>query len=282
MSSTGTLTLRFQFLRDGGATISTGAEPARNCATSSRGSTVAERPIRWAGFGSNASSRSNDTARCAPRLVPATAWTSSTITVSTSLSVSRALDVSMRNKDSGVVMRMSGGWLSSARRSAVVVSPERTPTLTSGAGNPSRLAVCVMPISGERRFRSTSTPSALRGEMYRTRVLRLGALARARPLVSSSPGRASAEAAGDTDKSRSSAHRNAASVLPEPVGATTRACDPEEMAFHAPSWAGVGAEKAPRNHSRVARLKRSMAVLPGPPGSSCSCIPPSCLTALTQ
>ena len=37
--------------------------------------------------------------------------------VSTSLRVSRALDVSMRNSDSGVVMRMSGGLLSSERRS---------------------------------------------------------------------------------------------------------------------------------------------------------------------
>ena len=118
MSSTGTETVRSQFFREGGATISTGAEPARNCATSSRGSTVAESPIRWAGLGSSASSRSSDTARCAPRLVPATAWTSSTMMVSTSLRVSRALEVSIRKRDSGVVIRMSGGWLSSERRSA--------------------------------------------------------------------------------------------------------------------------------------------------------------------
>ena len=165
MSSTGTETVRSQFFFDGGATISTGAEPARNCATSSLGSTVAESPIRWAGLGSRASRRSSDTARWAPRLVPATAWTSSTMMVSTSLSVSRALDVSMRNSDSGVVIRMSGGLLSSERRSDAGVSPERTPTVISGAGRPRRLAVWVIPISGARRLRSTSTPSALSGEM---------------------------------------------------------------------------------------------------------------------
>jgi hypothetical protein len=40
--------------------------------------------------------------------------------------------------------------------------------------------------------------------------------------------------------------------LPDPVGATTRAFDPAEMAFQAPSCAAVGAEKAPANHSEVA------------------------------
>jgi hypothetical protein len=85
--------------------------------------------------------------------------------VSTSVSVSRALEVSIRNSDSGVVMRMSGGLLSSARRSAAVVSPDLTPTVIRGAGRSRRLAVWVMPISGERRLRSTSTPRAFSGEM---------------------------------------------------------------------------------------------------------------------
>ena len=40
---------------------------------------------------------------------PATACTSSTITVSTPRSDSRACEVSIRNSDSGVVIRMSGG-----------------------------------------------------------------------------------------------------------------------------------------------------------------------------
>ena len=48
------------------------------------------------------------------------------MTVSTPVSASRALEVSMRNSDSGVVMRMSDGVLMNARRSAAGVSPERT------------------------------------------------------------------------------------------------------------------------------------------------------------
>src|SRR5690606_39624779 len=48
------------------------------------------------------------------------------------------------------------------------------------------------------------------------------------------------------------AHRNADSVLPDPVGAMTSVCSPAAMARHAPSWASVGAGKAPSNHSRVA------------------------------
>ena len=51
MSSTGTTTWRSHDLCAGGATISTGAWPPRNRATSSVGRTVADSPIRWAGFG---------------------------------------------------------------------------------------------------------------------------------------------------------------------------------------------------------------------------------------
>ena len=44
----------------------------------------------------SASSRSSESARCAPRLVGTSAWISSTITVSTERSASRAFDVSSR------------------------------------------------------------------------------------------------------------------------------------------------------------------------------------------
>ena len=74
---------------------------------------------------SSASSRSRDTARCAPRFVEHTACTSSMITVSTPRSDSRAAEVSSRNSDSGVVIRMSGGRRAKARRSSAGVSPER-------------------------------------------------------------------------------------------------------------------------------------------------------------
>jgi hypothetical protein len=163
MSSTGTWTLTSIVFALGGWTISTGAAPPRNRAVSSIGRTVADSPMRCAGRGSSASSRSSESARCAPRLVAQTACTSSTITVSTPRSDSRAEDVSSRYSDSGVVMRMSGGRLANARRSSAGVSPVRMATVMSGGGSPSRCAACRMPLSGARRLRSTSTASALSG-----------------------------------------------------------------------------------------------------------------------
>ena len=71
---------------------------------------MAERPIRCRSAGRSARRRrSSDSARWAPRLVEATAWISSTITVSTPASISRAWEVRIRYSDSGVVIRMSGG-----------------------------------------------------------------------------------------------------------------------------------------------------------------------------
>ena len=64
-------------------------------------------------------------ARWAPRLVAASAWISSMITVSTSRSVSRADDVSIRYSDSGVVIRMSGGRRMRRLASLAGVSPVR-------------------------------------------------------------------------------------------------------------------------------------------------------------
>ena len=124
----------------GGWTTATGRPPARNVATSSTGRTVAESPMRCAGVPSSASSRSSDRARCAPRLVAQTAWTSSMITVSTPRSASRAAEVSSRNSDSGVVIRMSAGRRANALRSSAGVSPERIATVMSGSGSPSRAA----------------------------------------------------------------------------------------------------------------------------------------------
>ena len=57
--------------------------------------------MRWAGESSSASRRSSDSARWAPRFEASTACTSSTITVSTPRSDSRAAEVSSRNRDSG-------------------------------------------------------------------------------------------------------------------------------------------------------------------------------------
>ena len=169
MSSTGTTMVSSSCFSLGGATTVTGSAPPRNDATSSGGRTVADSPIRWTGVSSpsaarSASSRSSDRARCAPRLPPAIACTSSMITVSTLRRVSRAREVSSRNSDSGVVIRMSGGLVIIRRRSSAAVSPVRTATWMSGSSSPSRRAACPMPVSGERRLRSTSTARAFIGE----------------------------------------------------------------------------------------------------------------------
>ncbi len=135
--------------------------------------------------------------------------------MSTPRSASRALEVSRRNSDSGVVIRMSGGLAASRRRSSAGVSPVRTATPMSGSGAPMACAVCRIPVSGARRFRSMSTASALSGEMYSTRQRSFGS-----------------SGAGAT-ASRSSAHRNADSVLPDPVGAMTRVFSPLPIAAQA-------------------------------------------------
>ena len=57
--------------------------PTRKRATSSMGFCVAERPRRISGASATCCRRSSDSARCAPRRVPITAWISSTITVRT-------------------------------------------------------------------------------------------------------------------------------------------------------------------------------------------------------
>ena len=95
-SATGTRTVSANRLSDSGATTVTGRSPARKRATSSGGRTVADRPMRCTGAVVSCSSLSRLRARWAPRLVPVTAWISSTMTVSTSVRVSRAAEVSSR------------------------------------------------------------------------------------------------------------------------------------------------------------------------------------------
>lgn len=67
--------------------------------------------------------------------------------------------------------------------------------------------------------------------------------------------RVPAPSAAPSAVSRSSAQRNAASVLPEPVGAETSTCSPPAMAGHAWTWAGVGAAKACSNQRLVRGVK---------------------------
>ena len=165
MSSTGTRTVSSKRLSDPGATTVTGRSPARKRATSECGRTVADRPTLRAGVSSRSSSRSRLRARWAPRLLAATAWISSMITVSTVARVSRAAEVRSRKSDSGVVTNTCGGRDRCRRRSSGGVSPVRIPTVTSAVSTPRDAASRAIPASGARRLRSTSTASALSGEM---------------------------------------------------------------------------------------------------------------------
>jgi hypothetical protein len=65
------------------------------------------------------------------------------------------------------------------------------------------------------------------------------------------------------------ADRNAARVLPDPVGATTSTSCSEARASQAPTWAWVGAAKAPSNQPRVRAENR-----PSPPGEAAVAIEP--------
>src|SRR5215212_3594257 len=89
-----------------------------------------------------------------------------------------------------------------------------------------------IPFSGARRFFSTSYESAFSGETYTSRVRR------------------SPSGAGRLT-SRSSAHRNAASVFPDPVGAETSTFSPAAIAGQALACAAVGRSNERVNQSRT-------------------------------
>ena len=124
----------------------------------------------------------------------------------------RAADVSIRNSDSGVVISTSGGRAMSCRRCAAGVSPERTPTLISGGGQPVALSD-----PGKSRQRGAQVALDVdRQRLERGDVEHTGA---------GFPVRCRCKLAR-----LSIAHRNAASVLPEPVGAITRVLSPSAIA----------------------------------------------------
>ena len=220
MSSTGTTTRSSSGLRVPASTMATSRSdpiPPRNRAMASSGRWVALRPMRWSTGASSPrrrSRRSRLRARCAPRLLPAMAWTSSMITCSTPRRISRAWLVSSRYRLSGVVMRMSGGRRAGSRRSSAGVSPVRLATVICGGSSPRRWAASPMPVSGARRLRSTSYVSALSGDTYRTRTWP----------ACRGPVAGSGRAPGDPG------HRKAARVLPLPVGAWMSVCCPALIA----------------------------------------------------
>ena len=186
--------------------------------TSSSGFWVADRPIRW-------TSRPAALARAARASAPGArrAWSRRPrgsrrrCTSASPSNSSCARPVSIRYSDSGVVIRMSGGWRSIAWRSRCGVSPVRTATRQLGADPAQRRAQVALDVVGERlQRRDVDEP---------------------RSAVARSAARRA---------SRSIAHRNAASVLPEPVGAEISTCSPEAIAGHACAWAAVGARERAR------------------------------------
>jgi hypothetical protein len=217
--------------------------PARNCATTSMGFCVAERPIRTGGRWTRASRRSSESARCAPRLSSAMAWISSTITVSTLRRMARLFSaVSRMYSDSGVVTRMCGGRTSMDRRSRANVSPVRTMVRISGMSRPRAPAICRISPSGTSRFFWMSFPRAFSGETYRTSVT-----------SSSAPDNA-------LRTRRSMQARKAARVLPEPVGAEMMVLCRARMCGQPCSCGSVGVPKRCRNHSRTMGWAQSRAL----------------------
>ena len=177
MSSTGTTISTSSSLSRGASTMATGRAsqespvaipPTRNRAISSSGRWVADSPMRW-GAAVISSSRSRLSDRCEPRLEAATAWISSMMTQRTGPRISRADDVSIRYRLSGVVMSTSGGVRSMVRRSDCGVSPVRIAVVISGISSSRRPAACRIPTNGARRLRSMSWASAFSGDTYSTR-----------------------------------------------------------------------------------------------------------------
>ena len=110
IDSTGTWIFRSSGLRTPVSTIRQARlGPTMNRPTSSSGFWVAESPIRCTSCSEAWASRSSVSARCAPRLVAATAWISSMMHQRVWANSSCARPVSIRYSDSGVVIRMSGG-----------------------------------------------------------------------------------------------------------------------------------------------------------------------------
>src|SRR5581483_12294767 len=92
-----------------------------------------------------------------------------------------------------------------------------------------------MPTSGDCRLRSTSTARALIGDMYKTRQRRI------------------LSGAGE-NISRFNAQRNAARVLPVPVGARIRVDSPRAIAGHPRVCGEVGCTKTSSNQARTGAL----------------------------
>ena len=205
------------------------APPPRSASASPRGRCAA------ACRRTSAASRSSETARCAPRLFGATAWISSTMTVRV---VSSILPARFRAEQDVERFRASSRrYAAAAAQRAGALALRRV----AGAHPAADLDVGQAPRSQHRRgcrraalrgscgCRSTA-PSAARHRRSASR--------RARPPAS--PWRTSPSIAA----------RNAASVLPEPVGAAISTWRPAWIAGQASACAAVGAQSCARTTRR--------------------------------
>ena len=158
--------------------------------------------MRTGGRSHSASSRSSESIRCEPRLLPATACSSSTITLLTDFSIARPdSELSRMYSDSGVVTRMCGGVRRMRSRSAAGVSPVRTAARMPTSGRP--IATSPALNAGQRLLQVLADVVGKRLQRRHVEHVDLVREPLARPSRTSS----------------SMADRKAASVLPEPVGA---------------------------------------------------------------
>ena len=129
------------------------------------------------------------------------------------------------------VRRVAASW----RRASAGVSPVRLATLISGTATPMRSAVRRMPASGDAQVALDVVGERLeRADVQHAQ-------------------RSCAPAASSAI-SRSRHHRNAARVLPLPVGAWISVWRPPLIAAQPSSWAGVGSANVSANQVRVGSL----------------------------
>ena len=184
-------------------------------------------------------SRSSDSARCAPRLVGTSAWISSTMTVS--IDAQRLAGVrgqqqverlGRRDQDVGRLAQEARAFARPACRRCGWRPPAcerrrpRPPRDCGDAGE--RRAQVALDVDRQRlERRDVEDAAAPAGRRRRSNI------------------------------SRSMHQRNAASVLPLPVGARMSVESPPAMAGQPSACGGVGAANDARNHSATAGLKRA-------------------------
>ncbi len=161
----------------------------------------------------------------------ATAWISSTITASTPASIDRRLRgedqverLGGRDQDVGRIAHHRGA-LALGRVAGADRDARRRRRCRCRAGACAGCARCHRRVPSAARRRATRVPRPVRRRPCEA------CLGLERTPFPRRPCRA---------RDRSSAHRNAASVLPEPVGADSSTFSPRAIAGHACAWAGVG------------------------------------------